>query len=78
MRIWFIQLLKIFYSELGITTLISMRECQISSKIVFDGILKSTLTEVLQNNLDSALDISQITRDSSTILLNKLQVFYEI
>ena len=64
----------IHFLELGITTLISMRGSQIRSKEHFGGVLKTTLTEVLQNNLDSALDISKITTESSPVLLNKFKV----
>lgn len=50
-----------------------MRESQIRSKEQFSGSLKDTLTEVLQNSLDSSLEISQITFASSQVLLNKFK-----
>ena len=53
-----------------------MRESQILSKKEFPGSLKTTLTDVLQNNLDSALDISRITLQSNQVLIDKFKVYF--
>lgn len=60
--------------ELGVSTLISMRETQIRSKEVYSGEIKHILTEVLQNNLDSSLEIRRLTAESDENLIEKFRI----
>ena len=51
-----------------------MRETQIRSKEVYSGEIKHILTEVLQNNLDSSLEIRRLTAESDESLIEKFRV----
>lgn len=51
-----------------------MRETQIRSKEVYSGEIKRILTEVLQNNLDSSLEIRRLTAQSDETLIEKFRV----
>ena len=51
-----------------------MRETQIRSKEVYSGEIKNILTEVLQNNLDSSLEIRRLTAESDESLIAKFRV----
>lgn len=53
-------------SEDGIKSLISIRAASVSNKIKSQSVV--TLTDVLQSNLDSSLDINRITLDSTPVL----------
>ena len=55
-----------------------MRETQIRSKETFAGQIKMILTEVLQNNLDSSLEIRRLTPDSDESLISKFRVGFRI
>ena len=55
-----------------------MRETQIRSKETFAGQVKIILTEVLQNNLDSSLEIRRLTPDSDESLISKFRVGFRI
>ena len=50
-----------------------MRETQIRSKEVYSGEIKHILTEVLQNNLDSSLEIRRLTAESDESLIEKFR-----
>lgn len=50
----------------GIKSLISIRAASVSNKIKSQSVV--TLTDVLQSNLDSSLDINRITLDSTPVL----------
>jgi len=56
----------------GIQTLISIREAVVKEKL--KGKAPNILSDVIQNNLDSALDITRIQLDSNPSVLNQLKV----
>ena len=65
--------------EHGIQTLISIREAVVKEKL--KGKAPNILSDVVQNNLDSALDITRIQLDSDPSVLSQLKVkfsFFEI
>ena len=63
---------KEIYLENGIQTLISIREAVVKEKL--KGKAPNILSDVIQNNLDSALDITRIQSDSDPVVLNQLKV----
>ena len=67
-----IKLFIIFCLEHGIQTLISIREAVVKEKL--KGKAPNILSDVVQNNLDSALDITRIQLDSDPSVLNQLKV----
>ena len=58
--------------EHGIQTLISIREAVVKEKL--KGKAPNILSDVVQNNLDSALDITRIQLDSDPSVLSQLKV----
>ena len=67
-----IKLFIIFCLEHGIQTLISIREAVVKEKL--KGKAPNILSDVVQNNLDSALDITRVQLDSDPSVLNQLKV----
>ena len=61
-----------FCLEHGIQTLISIREAVVKEKL--KGKAPNILSDVVQNNLDSALDITRIQLDSDPSVLSQLKV----
>lgn len=55
----------------GVQTLISIREAVIKEKL--KGKASNILSDVVQSNLDSALDINRIQLDSDEVILSKLK-----
>lgn len=49
----------------GVKSLISIREASVKERVKGQSV--TTLTDVLQSNLDSSLDINQVTLDSSVL-----------
>ena len=60
------------FLEHGIQTLISIREAVVREKL--KGKAPNILSDVVQNNLDSALDITRIQLDADPAILSQLKV----